>query len=64
MPQHVSPSIPFALAMAALPPLAAEVAVETVVAEVATRGGNGGRNNDRNRSSGWGIQQSTIKWKQ
>jgi hypothetical protein len=38
MPQHVSPSIPHALAMAALPPLAAEVLVEMAVAEAATGG--------------------------
>jgi hypothetical protein len=25
-------------------------------------GDDGGRNNSRNRGSGWGIQQSTIKW--
>jgi hypothetical protein len=36
MPHHVSPSIPRALATAALPPLAAEAAVETAVAEAAT----------------------------
>jgi hypothetical protein len=38
MPQHVSPSIPCALAMAALLPSAAEAAVETVVVEAATGG--------------------------
>ncbi len=38
MPQHVSPSIPRALATAALPPAAAEVAVEVSVAEAATGG--------------------------
>jgi hypothetical protein len=38
MPQHVSPSIPRALATAALPPSAAEGAAETAVAEVATGG--------------------------
>ncbi len=38
MPQHVSPSIPHALATAALLPLALEVAVEAVVVEAATGG--------------------------
>jgi hypothetical protein len=38
MPQHVSPSIPCPLATAALPPLAAEAAVETAVVEAATCG--------------------------
>jgi hypothetical protein len=38
MPQLVSPSIPCVLAMAALPPSMAEVAVEIVVAEVVTGG--------------------------
>jgi hypothetical protein len=38
MLQHVSPSIPCMLAMAVLPPSAAEAAVETAVAEAATSG--------------------------
>ncbi len=38
MPRHVSPSIPHALAMAALLPAAAEAAVEVAVAEAATGG--------------------------
>jgi hypothetical protein len=38
MPQHVSPSIPCALAIAALPPLVVEAPAETGVAEAATGG--------------------------
>ncbi len=38
MPQHVSHSIPCALATAGLPPLVAKAAMETAVAEAATSG--------------------------
>ncbi len=38
MPQHVSPSVSCTLAMAALPPSAAEAAVEMTAMEAATGG--------------------------